>query len=243
MGGASQGRTECAGSGRSMRRTPINPDSASHSNQVAPIGWSTPVDGPAGPSSASASASRERDPFFPGDVVALFQQIGSSSPAAYRTATTLTVALPHQFRHFSGLEGGVDADGRRGVPVPFAVLADDKPSTIRPLHDLGMVDLSQRPLQPASSCSPTAPPTATLPTAHAGCQDAGAVQFLATMPRTGDEAAGPRLREWAPADHEPLGGGFVFKFSRPENRCIDSETCVLQATDNLLHAVPVAGER
>lgn len=122
------------------------------------------------PAPSSASTSRERDPFFPGDVVALCQQIGSSSAAAYRTATTLTVVLPHQFSHFSGLEGGVDADGRRGVPVPFAVLADDKPTTIRPLHDLGMVDLSQRPLQPAYSCSPTACDTTHSPGGLPGCR-------------------------------------------------------------------------
>jgi hypothetical protein len=99
------------------------------------------------PAPSPASTTRERDPLFRCDVVALFQQIGNSGAAASRTAT-LTVVLPHEFRHFSRVEGSVDADGRRGVPVPFAVLADDKPSTVRPLHDLGMVDLSQRPLQP-----------------------------------------------------------------------------------------------
>ena len=51
------------------------------------------------------------------------------------------------------------------------------------------------------------------------------------------------LRGWATGDNESLGGGLVLKFRCPEYRGIDLETCVLQTTGNLLHAVPVAGER
>jgi len=91
---------------------------------------------------------QERDPSFPHEADGRFQQIGNSGAAAHWNATTLAVVLPHELRHFSGLDGRVDADGSRGLSVSLAVLTHYEPSTVGPLDDLGMVDFSHYPLQP-----------------------------------------------------------------------------------------------
>ena len=83
--------------------------------------------------------------------------LGSSPDGNHSTA--LAMVLPKTLRGLSGLDGSIDPDGRRGFAVVLAVLTNDNPSRIGPLHDLGMVDL---PHQLRVSCSPTALPSATL---------------------------------------------------------------------------------
>ena len=55
----------------------------------------------------------------------------------------------------------------------------------------------------------------------------------------------PRLKlcGQAAGDDESLEGGFGIQFGRPENRGVGLEAGVHQVRGNLLHAVPVAGER
>src|SRR6202044_4135780 len=76
-----------------------------------------------------------------------------SGRGAARDATALAMVLPQELHHFSRFHGGVDADRRGGFAVPPAVLTDDHPTTVRPLHDFGMVDFSHRstPRQPHST--------------------------------------------------------------------------------------------
>ena len=56
--------------------------------------------------------------------------------------TAFTMVFPQALRHDSGLDGSIDSHGRRAVALPLAVLADDHPSAVRSLDNLGVVDLS-----------------------------------------------------------------------------------------------------
>ena len=70
------------------------------------------------------------------------KRLGSSPHRRY--TPTFAMVFPETLCHLSGLNASIDADGHRGLVVPLAVATDDHPSTIRPLHNLGMVDLPQR---------------------------------------------------------------------------------------------------
>jgi hypothetical protein len=58
-----------------------------------------------------------------------------------RRTSALTVAFPREFCCLEGLDGTVDADGRRCFAVPLTVLANHDPSAIRSLRDVGVVHL------------------------------------------------------------------------------------------------------
>ncbi len=57
--------------------------------------------------------------------------------------TAIGVVFPKTLRGLSGLDGSVDADRRRGMVILRAVVTDDHPLTICPLHDFRMVDFAQ----------------------------------------------------------------------------------------------------
>jgi len=63
-------------------------------------------------------------------------------PPTHWKSTPLAVVLPHELRHLKGFDRGVDADGRGGGVVAFAILAHDQPSAVCPLHDFRMVNLA-----------------------------------------------------------------------------------------------------
>ena len=134
-------------------------------NDSARVGF-TPLDPPQGSSrSAYGGRSRERPlrntarswlPRITADDCAPEHhgpETTISGLAAAPDATALAMVLPQELHHFSRFHGGVDADRRRGFAVPPAVLADDHPTTVRPLHDFGMVDFPHRstPRQPHST--------------------------------------------------------------------------------------------
>src|SRR5271154_679663 len=83
------------------------------------------------------------------------------------------MVLPQELHHFSGFHGGIDADGRGGFAVLPAIVTDDHPATVGPLHDFGMVDFSHRstPRQPHRRGRPYSPP-------QHGCQRIAELQLV-----------------------------------------------------------------
>ncbi len=71
------------------------------------------------------------------------ERVGSGTATNCRTSA-LAMVLPHELSRLPGLHRSIDADRGRGFAITFTIVADDDPSPIRPLHDLGMVDFSQR---------------------------------------------------------------------------------------------------
>jgi hypothetical protein len=51
------------------------------------------------------------------------------------------VALPEELRRFERVDRTVDAVGSGGFTVSLAVLANDEPTAVRPLHDLRVMHL------------------------------------------------------------------------------------------------------
>ncbi len=96
-----------------------------------------------------------------------------SGAAAAPGTTTLAMVLPQELHHFPGLHGRIDADRCGGLAVLPAVVTDDHPATVGPLHDFGMVDLSHRstPRQPPRRRRPYSP----LPD---GCQRVAELQLV-----------------------------------------------------------------
>lgn len=52
------------------------------------------------------------------------------------------MVLVHELRHLTRLYGSIDADRHRGFSVHLAVVANNQPAAIGPLHDLRMVDFA-----------------------------------------------------------------------------------------------------
>jgi hypothetical protein len=70
-------------------------------------------------------------------------RLGCSSAPAHRRDPALDVALPDALSGLEGVNGFTDPDGPGGSAVPGAVVARHHPTTVGPLHDLGVMHLPQ----------------------------------------------------------------------------------------------------
>jgi hypothetical protein len=113
---------------------------------------------------------------------------GPSPPAVSRAPThrrdsPLDMALPDALCGLEGVDGIADAHRSGGSAFRRAVGARHHPTTIRPLHDLGVVHLPQLPGPPARST------VLTLTTAPGGNQGVEQGQFVRERPANGRDAS------------------------------------------------------